>query len=812
MTSTPEPASTGDPKKDEKARQKAAKEQIKEIQKQQREMMEQMARGSKKDKKAQTRMGPGDIDLSQLEKMQEQMQKAAETGDIGKMTEMMSQVMGNILPSVPGMAASMPPGVDVKLWNLNAASEPRSLSGQTRSFMGSNASAFAFNHDGSLFASAPGGPTFKINEVATGREIFKNTLPRSFQVDSLAWSADGRLLASSQPETRSGVNFTSFESIDSYTGMFNNTIKLWDASTGRELRTMTGHNANIVATAFSPDSTMLASGSDDATVKLWETSTGREIMTLNGHMLSVNALAFSPDGKLLVSGSDDGSARLWDVSRGESLATLVTLNGGADWLVVTSDGLFDGTPGAWEQILWRFNPNNIYDVAPVEIFFNDFFYPGLLSDIASGKRPRAAQDVAQKDRRQPIVNISRADGQRAAGRMIKVKLEISEPASANQAAPAGASDVRLFRNGTLVKFWRGDALKGQRQATLEAEIPIIAGENRLVAYAFNRDGVKSSDALLTVTGDASLRRKGVAYIIACGVNQYANAQYNLKYAVADATSFAEEVRAQQMKLQEYERVEIIPLHDRDATKANILLALKRLSNAQSALPAGAPTALSKIQAAQPEDAVLIFFAGHGAAQGARFYLIPHDLGYAGARNTLNAQAVKTILSRSVSDLELEAALESVDAGRLLFVLDACNSGQALEAEEKRRGPMNSSGLAQLAYEKGMYILTAAQSYQAALEAAQIGHGYLTFALIEDGLKKGLADKDPKDGQALAREWFNYAEERVPQMQESEMQTRLLLDFAESEAKAKDPKQRSIQRPRVFYRRELESRPFIVAKP
>ena len=70
----------------------------------------------------------------------------------------------------------------------------------------------------------------------------------------------------------------------------------------------------------------------------------------------------------------------------------------------------------------------------------------------------------------------------------------------------------------------------------------------------------------------------------------------------------------------------------------------------------------------------------------------------------------------------------------------------------------------------------------------------------------------KIGLALAREWFNYAEERVPQMQEREMQTRLLLDFAVNEAKGKDPKQRSIQRPRVFYRRELEARPFVVAKP
>jgi WD40 repeat protein len=795
----PDPAPTGNSKKDEKARKKAAKDAMKDLKKQQEEIMAQMMGGKKMDMAQMQKMA------EQAQKNAEQMQKAAESGDIGKAMEMLS----NIAPGIPLMAASFQPRVSVKLWDVNAASEPRSL--QSRPGIAGNfGSAFTFNKDGSLLASATEAASIKINEVASGREILTISLPRSLWVDSLAWSADGRLLASSQPETRAGVNFTDADSMENYSGLFSHSIKLWDAATGRELRTLTGHTANIRATTFSPDSRLLASSGYDALVKLWDTATGREIMTLNGHSLNVNTLAFSPDGKLLVSGSDDGSARLWDVKSGEALATLVTLNGGADWLVVTPDGLFDGTPGAWGQILWRFNPNNIFDAAPVEIFFDEFFYPGLLSDIASGKRPKAARNVEQKDRRQPGLKLYRADD--APGRTIRVKVEISEPASDNQATPAGARDVRLFRNGTLIKFWRGDALKGQKQATLEAEIPIVAGENRLVAYAFNHDNVKSSDAVLTVTGDESLRRKGVAYVIACGVNQYANPQYNLKYAVADATSFAEEIQAQQTRLQEYERVEIIPLLDREATKANILLAIKRLSNSQAALPAVAPAALSKIQPAQPEDAVLIFFAGHGAAQGARFYLIPHDLGYAGARNTLNAQAVRTILSRSVSDLELESAIEGVDAGRLLFVLDACNSGQALEAEEKRRGPMNSSGLAQLAYEKGMYILTAAQSYQAALEAAELGHGYLTFALIEDGLKRGLADKDPKDGLALAREWFNFAEERVPQMQEREMQTRLLLDFAGNEAKANDPKQRSIQRPRVFYRRELEARPFVVAKP
>jgi len=72
------------------------------------------------------------------------------------------------------------------------------------------------------------------------------------------------------------------------------------------------------------------------------------------------------------------------------------------------------------------------------------------------------------------------------------------------------------------------------------------------------------------TGADSLKRAGTAYVLAIGVNNYENAQYNLKYAAADAQDFAEEVRRQQTQLGKYERVEVVPLTDSDATKANIL--------------------------------------------------------------------------------------------------------------------------------------------------------------------------------------------------------------------------------------------------
>jgi uncharacterized caspase-like protein len=328
----------------------------------------------------------------------------------------------------------------------------------------------------------------------------------------------------------------------------------------------------------------------------------------------------------------------------------------------------------------------------------------------------------------------------------------------------------------------------------------VAGENRFTAYAFNSDNVKSSDAALTITGADTIRRKGVAYLLTVGINQYSNAAYNLRYAVADAQDFAQELKRQQTKLGNYNPVEVISLNDTGATKANILKLLTDLA--------------AKIQ---PEDFLVIYFAGHGTAQGNRFYLIPHDLGYTGNPKRLDEVGLQTILSHGISDVELERAIEGIDAGQLLLVIDACNSGQALEAEEKRRGPMNSKGLAQLAYEKGMYILTAAQSYQAALEATKLGHGYLTYALVEEGLKTPAADIEPKDNQLLLREWLDYATNRVPQMQQETIERGarglgIEVIFVEGDERIKDPNKRNLQRPRVFYRRETETTPFVVAKP
>jgi hypothetical protein len=204
----------------------------------------------------------------------------------------------------------------LRLWDVATRGSKR-LRPWTDSDVEAYSVTVAFSPDGKALTTGGAGGPVRLWEVATGRNI-RNLTDDPYWTESRL-SPDGKTLAT--PIHGAGGKGFSIN----VGGKF----QLSDVATGRKTRTLTSGDDKILTSAleFSPDGKTLATAWFDFEdtgsrsrltnfrVRLWDVATGRNIRTLSVGNAQLLSLAFSPDGKTLATGWDDDRVRLWDVTR-----------------------------------------------------------------------------------------------------------------------------------------------------------------------------------------------------------------------------------------------------------------------------------------------------------------------------------------------------------------------------------------------------------------------------------------------------------------------------------------------------------------
>ncbi len=339
-------------------------------------------------------------------------------------------------------------------------------------------------------------------------------------------------------------------------GLFDGRIVGYDYERHAITTTLAGHTRRITTMVDLPDKMHWASTGADGQVLIWQPGQQVPEKILRSASGYPTMLQFDARGELLLMGCDNGTVELWDWQNGKLLLTVAFLDA-LRWVAATPEGLFDGSDGAWKLCWPGALTTTLSRHVPVEQFFNEFFYPGLVGTVLAGQRPVPRQLVGDVDRHSPDIQMEVSAGGPGQAGVANVRLRLKEGVR-----HGGLRDVRLFRNGILVHAWRGEIASGT--AALEYRVALGAGENRLEAYAFNNANVRSVTAHGLANGPATAPQRK-AYLLAIGLNQYADTSHNLEYARADAEEFLHQVHAHLKELGQFDAIVDKLLPDNDAT-------------------------------------------------------------------------------------------------------------------------------------------------------------------------------------------------------------------------------------------------------
>ena len=282
-----------------------------------------------------------------------------------------------------------------------------------------------------------------------------------------------------------------------------------------------------------------------------------------------------------------------------------------------------------------------------------------------------------------------------------------------------------------IKPVSGDA---PRRLNFDRPVPLTRGKNRIQVKVTDTDGLVTQR---TVSVHYMPSRRNV-WAVVVGINDYPQLP-KLKYAVNDAKAF------QRLLVEK----NLVP-----AENITVLLNEQAtLRKLRSALGTGLKGA------ADSDDMVIIFYAGHGATErdamsmdgdGLEKYILTYD------------SDPSDLFSTALPMRDLALIFNRIRSERLIFIADACYSGASggrTVSVTGLRANIADTFLDRIAAGRGKVIITASAANEVSVEQDELQHGVFTYYLLE-GLK-GPADTDG-DGLVTVDEAYRYVSDRVPQ--------------------------------------------------